>query len=674
MKSLDNEQLPAPSRLDQRDKFRRTAVAIVVVAGLVVASAALTGCSTPPGLEPAPPGEEKRAAQGNYVTTGQLSGRTVRILEVEGLTPEPSVETAARLREVVGARPNGDRLVALAEVSHAVANQFRHDREFAWEQMMVATCASWAAMFREGMMLSSYGPQWLSAQTLHNASLGRVIAGLPELAGCAEAHLDRGLLGQSIALDYTWRVSKWSPAPFERFLPADDFRVLGMRNRNRQFGVGAALLAERVVGDAADVPIREQNLPSDYQTVALSGVVSNITYSSDAAWLPTAMSLEIHDPSTTPTTIIAGRSIPLEADFTGALTHTIARDRPLRRAGLGGLRDVDRWESQRGVYMLEPFDPERIPVVFIHGLVSSPFVWREMINDLWADPLIRRRFQFWFVLFPTGNPFGLSAANVRSEFEQLRDLHDPERTIPAFRQMVLVGHSMGGLVSRRLVSYPGEALWATFSDVPFEDVQVLPEDREVLERVFFNGPMPGVTRVVFIATPHRGSVIADWTIGRFASRLVRLPPTLLESAGRVFEANPDGIRRSLDGRVRVATGIDSLSPNSAFLKAQADLPFPEGVTAHSIIGRRSGGDGPGGSDGVVPYSSAHVPGVASELIIGDSDHGVPARPAATREMYRILMEHLRAVDAAQAAPVVPSQSAPPSTTSSARSAAPATGQ
>lgn len=586
------------------------------------------------------------------LTTGELSATTVNVLESAGLRPVATAEAADRLRCMVVDEPSALRLLALAEVSYALGlRDGGGAAPVGWKRMTVAALASWAALFHEGASLSPFGPESSIARTLHNASLAEVVVGLVELPGTDEAHIQRPLVDGEIEIDYRWSAAPWRAASFVRFAPADAFRVRGMRNRHRQAGVGAALLGERVADAPASDDPAGKDLPRFAQAVALSAVISGVAFADGAAWPPVSFDLRIHDSSHTRTTLVAGNAIPLEADFTAALTDTLGRDRPLQSAGFGGLRNVDQWQSFAGLYMLEPFDPNRIPVIFIHGLVSSPMVWREMINDLWGDPWVRERYQFWVFLYPTGNPFAYSAALLRRQIEQVRLAHDPKRDSPALRNMVLVGHSMGGLLARLCVTAPGDALWKSVSDVPFEDAAIDNEaDRELLREVFLFDPVPGVTRVVFIATPHRGSVIADLTPGRLGSRLIRLPPALIESAGRVFEANPDQVRLSRNGRLSVSTGIDSLSPQSPFLRTLADLPIAPGVAAHSIIGRKSGGDAPGGSDGVVRYESAHVADVESELVIPNADHGVPQQPAATREVRRILGEHAGGGNARPPAP------------------------
>lgn len=608
--------------------------------GSVIAALLLTACASPLRLERAHPREQVVDAQRSAVSTGRLSRTTVEILADEGLPPSATPVAAARLAAMAGERADAEALLALAEISYLLGEAPWADPTVGRGHMTVAAVASWSALFRAADALPPFGPQSLLAQTIHNLALARLVESLVDLPGCRELVAACPMPDGSLALSVRWRADQWSPEPFRRFVSAQDFRVIGMRNRTQQSGIGAALLAERITPQEGAVPPTEERLPES-QAVALTAVMCEVSCAPGTLWPPVSAAIDIVDPARRRVAEIGGLVIPVQADFTAALTQTIGSGTTLRRAGLGGLRDVERWTNRSGLFLLEPFDPDRIPVVFSHGLVSSPLVWREMVNDLWSHPEIRARYQFWFFMYPTGNPFAVSAANLRRELQSLRALHDPERVHPALDRIVLVGHSMGGLVSRLLVTDAGESLWSSISSVPFGEAQIDERDRELVERVFFGGRMPEVERVVFIAVPHRGSVIADFGVARFVSGLVRLPVGLVESWGRLAENNPDRIGSGGGRSPRPLTGIDSLSPNSPFLTTLAELPAAEGVTVHSIIGRRSGPAEPGGSDGVVPYESAHVAFAESELVIAPSDHSVPMRPAASREVLRILREHLR---------------------------------
>lgn len=615
----------------------RPGLVVAVAAAAAAAACLLVGCATPLGLAPAPAGEQFRQGQTSALTSDALSIRTVQILEREGFPPTPDESTAAALRVLATSEMDADRLVALAEVSFALARRAGFSTDLGWQHSLVAAVASWAALFSPAADLSPFQSRASLARHLHNASLTTVTLGIPDLAGVADVDIRRTVFGREIALRSTWRAATWNPERFTGFAAADDFRVRGLRNRHRQSGVGAALLGERGPIDPAAANATDYRLPPTVQAVALTSIMQDVTFAPGDGWIPTAVDLGIYDPNRTSTVRIADVDVPLESDLSAALADTLGRSDALRRAGIGGLFRVSDWQEKGGLYMLEPFDPDRIPVIFVHGLVSSPLTWREMANDLWADSSIRSRYQFWFFFYPTGKPFGLSAAALRESIDDVRRRCDPDRRCASLSRIVLVGHSMGGLVSRLLVTDPGTALWDSLSSVPFDETTMSDEDRDLVVRAVRSPPVEGVTRVVFIAVPHRGSDLADRAPGRLASRLVQLPPSLVEAAVRVFQTEDPATGQTIPRSI--SNGVDSLSPNSAFLRTLADLPIAPGVTAHSIIGDRSSTPGPNGTDGIVPFSSSHVPGVESELVIPNADHSVTLHPDAIREVRRILREH-----------------------------------
>ena len=176
--------------------------------------------------------------------------------------------------------------------------------------------------------------------------------------------------------------------------------------------------------------------------------------------------------------------MPLETDLTTPLAFFL--DQPgVPREGhraRSACLNPNQAQAVKGLYMLEPFDPNRIPVVMVHGLWSSPITWMEMFNDLRAFPEIRSHYQFWFYLYPTGQPFWISAAQLRDTLAEVRQTLDPQLQNPTLDQMVLVGHSMGGLVSRMQTVDSGDEFWRLLTDKPFEELQATPEERARLAK------------------------------------------------------------------------------------------------------------------------------------------------------------------------------------------------
>jgi pimeloyl-ACP methyl ester carboxylesterase len=290
-----------------------------------------------------------------------------------------------------------------------------------------------------------------------------------------------------------------------------------------------------------------------------------------------------------------------------------------------------------GLSLLRPYERGKVPVVFVHGLWSSPWSWSHMIEGLEADSALRARYQFWTFGYSTGDPLPYSAVLFRSNLDEVRRKFDPDRSDTAFDKMVIVGHSMGGLLTKMMVQETGARLWQIVSDRPVDELAGEPADRELFRRALFYKPRTEVRRVVFIATPHRGSQVDQGPIGHLGSRLIRLPDPLRASYDRLIARNrPDFFTEWF--RKGLPTSVDELEWRSTILMRLDQLGLAPTTKAHSIIAVQHNPPKASGSDGMVPYESAHLDGVASELLVS-SGHLCQDKPAVIHEVRRILGEH-----------------------------------
>jgi pimeloyl-ACP methyl ester carboxylesterase len=335
---------------------------------------------------------------------------------------------------------------------------------------------------------------------------------------------------------------------------------------------------------------------------------------------PRVVSLTAYDPTAVSRVRLGSAEYPLAADFTAP---TVERTLDINEfwLAMGGVFKPE--ESDATLAMLEPYDPKRIPLVFVHGLNSHPRMWRNVMNDIMADPELRGRYQFWIYKYPTGWPIAYSAMRFRDELAAL------DKVIGHQHDMVLVGHSMGGLLSRLQVISPGRNLWdATLGKSADELYVKLPADHLVKRALLFQSDKE-IGRVVFICVPHRGSSMADLSFAGWFSKLIRIPGRLLAVAADVPEVAKGN---------RPLTGISGLSPSNPLYRGLEKTPIE--VPYHSIIGDRGKGNSPYSSDGVVRYSSSHLEGAQSELIV-PGPHGSYQLPETIAELERILKLHLQ---------------------------------
>jgi pimeloyl-ACP methyl ester carboxylesterase len=282
---------------------------------------------------------------------------------------------------------------------------------------------------------------------------------------------------------------------------------------------------------------------------------------------------------------------------------------------------------------LQPYDPNKTVVLFVHGLIDSPATWAPMINTLRSDPRIRARYQFWYYSYPSGYPYPYSAAIMRHELDGV------EKKFPLQHKMVVVGHSMGSLVTRLMITDSGDKLWMEMFGKKPAETKLSDSTRATLEDALIFKHRPEIGRVVFISGPHRGSDMATSWFGRFASSLVKSPVTLLK-VGNEMRAALTTDTSSL--RLKsIPNSVDTLAPNNRFVKAINTVPITRGIPYHTISGDRGKGGNkdhtpPVMSDGIVPYWSSHLDGAKSELVV-PSTHSAHQNPQAIQEVRRILL-------------------------------------
>ena len=210
---------------------------------------------------------------------------------------------------------------------------------------------------------------------------------------------------------------------------------------------------------------------------------------------------------------------------------------------------------------------------------------------------------------------------------------DPEGKDPALRQMILIGHSQGGLLVKMQAISTGDQLWNAVSRRPLEELQLRDETRDLFRRGLFLEPLPMVSRVIFICTPHRGSYVAGRrALANLTRQLLTLPFVLTGVAADVnrnLSASKVGF---------IPSAVDNMSPGHPFILGLQAIPVAPSVTVNSIIAVE--GDGPveQGDDGVVKYAAAHIEPVESELIV-KSSHSTQGNPHTIEEVRRILRLH-----------------------------------
>lgn len=404
----------------------------------------------------------------------------------------------------------------------------------------------------------------------------------------------------------------WNADQFTSFVPADEVDLKTIKRRNRIDGYGGAL-----------VGIRKTDPLEAFSP--LVGVTAPVTAVLD--FKGNDVTLSLIDPTERTKGRVAGKDRTLDADFSAPLAYYPQHNEMLE--GLLGAIRVQQHMSITGLYMLQPYDPDRIPLVFVHGLISTPRMWRNVINEIETDPDLRRRYQCWVFAYPTGNPPLYSALRLREELAKV------QKRYPDSKDMVLVGHSMGGILSRAQVTTVDRASWDVIGEEKADKLFAKVKPGDLIHRCTNFSANPNVDRTIFICSPHRGSDMAIGTLGSLAIKLIALPVDLVSTAANTVGNSMSVITGDAN---RMPTSIDGLSPKNPTVKVLDSRPIE--VPHHSIIGDQGKGDTPESSDGVVDYWSSHLKSAKSEKIV-PGPHGSCELPETIAELQRLLHLHLQ---------------------------------
>jgi pimeloyl-ACP methyl ester carboxylesterase len=537
---------------------------------------------------------------------------------------------ATRFEERLGDEPGADHALALADLSYRAGldrQSSSPDEAMAW--LRDSAALSTLALREPGCTRPDL------AVRSHNRAVARLVRisqsmGKHREGGWQGALRDHGIVLVGASPDL-------GPGRFADLLVVEDVQVTGMQHLYRVDGLGVPLVAHRTVDPSSSPDPLDRFHPRELRLGA-TAVVSPVGGLRDRAWRCQPATLALLDPFVDRSIVLGGREVPLAADRTSPLAIQVSQGH-LPTMEFTGLFDSDfrRPGVEAGLYLLRPYQPGKIPVILVHGLYSSPRAYLQTMNELENDPEIDARYQFWVFLYPTGQLIPASGLRLRNSLLRIREVLDPEHSDPSMDRMVLVGHSMGGLLSKMMVQDSGLALWDAAFRRPVRELKASPGTRKILDEALIFDPVPTVKRVVFIATPHRGSPIADQWIGRTLAALIRRNSEQAEIAREIVSLNgPELIAPEL--RRVPLNAIGNLRTDSPILHALDEVPIDSKVPYHSIIPQLAGKLA---TDGFVEYRSSHLDGAESELIIPGT-HFSHKDPVVTEELRRILRLHLEA--------------------------------
>lgn len=415
----------------------------------------------------------------------------------------------------------------------------------------------------------------------------------------------------------------WRLEDFQSLHPVGDYATKLLTRTYRTSGWGTPVVVQRSQPTHA---YREEAFLRRGVTFAATALLQ---------WDNGLPRLDLYNPHRQSSLRLPVGEVRLAADFTAPFAFRPATN-PDRPSPIADYIFVEDSPQDEGLFLLEPYQPGKVPLLLVHGLMSNPETWIDMANDLLVLPGFADCFQIWGFRYDTGRPFLGSAARLRSDLDTLMQSIDQGHD-PALHRLVLAGHSMGGLICKLQVVNSEDVLWRAAANRPFDQINTDDPTRVKLAELFFFEANRRIERVVFIATPHRGSSWASRPIGRVASRLVRRTPTERQWHAELIANNPGVFSKELRGRF--PTSVDMLSPRSPLLQSIDGLRVSPCVRVHSVLGT-------GGcslhrpSDGVVTVASAVSPEAASQVAIDSRHTRIHRELKTTEELVRILQQHL----------------------------------
>lgn len=614
-------------------RSRCTAAALIVLL--------TAGCGPPISVRRVAPRQVSAELARSALNSSRPSLFSENVLYRWGLHEQFRRDPEAALGTLFGllrdGRAGARTLFALAELSFEYGERTRRRDYF-----LAAMVFAYAFLFPEppGEPPRELDPRTRLAADLYNRGLAQGFGG--PRSGTVELRSAVFLLpfGQELIVRLDDASLDWSTYRLSDFVPVAELEVEGLGARFRHPGVGAPLAA--AIRPIAATP------GADFVPDGMRVPVTALLRISEPRRQVVAPLIEstLHIHHLRDRVDIDGRPVPIETEPSATLAYALNEFRVWRLERRGFLRgDLVGREIARPLAFLEPYQPGRIPVVFVHGTASSPARWANMLNVLMNDHRLRDRFQYWFFFYASGGAIPYSALHLRRTLRAAVTALDPDGRDPALQQMVVIGHSQGGLLARLTAIESDERFWRGLSTRSIDELEVSDDTRALLRETFIFEPLPFVRRLVFLATPHRGSFVAEHSLVGLLAGFVRLPQTLASATADLVTGNADALR--FDPRVPMFSAVYGMRPGNVFLVELDETLLAPGVAAHSIIPVRGELPPQGQSDGVVAFESAHLDWTESELVIPRSGHSVQRNPLAIEEVRRILELHADATCAAE---------------------------
>jgi pimeloyl-ACP methyl ester carboxylesterase len=610
----------------------------LIAYGVILAITVLGfGCASDYGVSQSNKVEWLETYAGSPLTNDGLSFRVKNYLTRENYLEEYRNQPAVLLKKLDREfKQNGDNLALFALTELAYDQGTKRAGIDALSYYL--SCTIYASTYLKTPKTNPYSTYFIVACRYYNYASAEIIKLIKQEKIPLNRKWDLPVIQGKVVVNPATSELPLPLKDYIEFLSCYDFMQFGFQTYSRSPGLGVPLIAiqnkknriNKEISKAGKGLFKVSGLPS----ATTLFIKIKPSKDNDSTYLATP---EFHDPYQQDYLMINNKRAAMEIDLTTPLAYMA--NSGASYSGLSALRNFSKMTLPEGLYMLTPYKKDKIPVILVHGLMSSPRTWMQLTNSLLGNKTIREKYQFFFFAYPTGLPILYSAKKLRNSLLEAQRVFDPQHNSKYFNRMVVIGHSMGGLLTKTLVLDPGSDIEKAIFDGPVGDMDLSPEQKKFLTDILCFKPLPFVSEVIFMATPHRGASMVNWGITQWFNSFITLPSKFADEIKAINRKAMIhvGIIND-DDLLSKMTGINSLDPNNKALGIMNQKTIL--VPFHLVIGDQAKASKVGGSDGVVDYSSSHLDGAVSELVI-KSGHNVQTMSEGVKEIRRILLNHLK---------------------------------
>ncbi len=291
-------------------------------------------------------------------------------------------------------RMEAELVYALAELSWIEAKRLDHRRKpQAIDRFLDASAYAYDYLFEDDPVLAEgrgpSDPRFRLAMEIYNAGVDRLIRAAQtkgQIQPQAGESIPFKIHGREQSLRIVLKDSAWKTTDVHKILLASDYEVTGINRDLSQYGLGVPLIGVRETENQnGERPPAERFYPAEMAFPLTAFLVPNsrLRDTKTSGDQGRECALWLLDPIITRSVGTKPNVLALEVDLTTPLAYMWSRT-DLDRYRWTGLLHPEQALERANLLMIRPWEPGKIPVVMVHGLISTPLAWIPMLNELCA--------------------------------------------------------------------------------------------------------------------------------------------------------------------------------------------------------------------------------------------------------------------------------------------------